>query len=290
MDSFPAFLPLAGKRVVVAGDGEAAASKARLFAPSPAELVRIPEATAADASAYAGALIAFIAIDDPALAEAAARAARGAGALVNVVDRPALSDFSTPALVLRGPVVAAIATGGAAPILATRLREDLEARWPEGLAHLAALFADMREPARARFPDPTARRAALRRLLDGPAAEAALAGDLARARDLALAQFAEATRPPGRVIPLACPPEPDLLTLRDLRALSTADVIVADNDIPPAILSHARRDAPIHPFTTEAALLALAKEGATVVHLLPPPQRGGRGTIGRRADGGGGES
>ena len=149
MDSFPAFLPRAGRRVAILGDGEAADAKARLFAPSPAEVVRLPENPAAlDPSTYAGMSIVFVAAEDLALGEAAAQAARDAGALVNVVDRPHLSDFATPAIVDRGSVIAAIGTSGAAPVLATRLREELEARWPAGLGDLAALLLRLRETVR----------------------------------------------------------------------------------------------------------------------------------------------
>src|SRR4051812_5848481 len=141
MDSFPAFFPLAGKRIVIVGEGEAADAKARLFDGSPAELVRHPGGPMAlEAETYWGALIVFIAGDDLEFARAAAGAARSAGALVNVIDTPALSDFATPAIVDRGLALAAIGTGGAAPVLATRLREDLEARWPERLGDLAELL------------------------------------------------------------------------------------------------------------------------------------------------------
>ncbi len=119
MDIFPAFYPLTGRRVVIAGEGEPAESKARLFDGSPAEVVRLTGDQALDPSAYAGAAIIFIASWDEAFALAATAAARTAGAPVNVVDRPAMSDFHTPAIIDRGAVVAAIGTGGGAPVLAS---------------------------------------------------------------------------------------------------------------------------------------------------------------------------
>ena len=125
MDAFPAFYPLAGRTVVIAGMGEAAEAKARLFAGSPATILRLEGAAALEPSAYAGAALAFIASDDDAFAEAAAGAARAAHVPVNVVDRPALCDFTTPAVIDRGQVVAAIGTGGASPMLATLLRLSL---------------------------------------------------------------------------------------------------------------------------------------------------------------------
>ena len=112
---------------------------------------------------------------DDVAAEYAARAARAAGVPVNVTDRPDLCDFVTPAVIDRGEVVAAIGTGGTAPILASLLRGDIEARVPEGAGRIAALLGRMQPEVRAAFPDLAQRRAFLRSVLDGPAAEAALA-------------------------------------------------------------------------------------------------------------------
>ena len=113
MDAFPAFFPLSGKTVVIAGAGEQADAKLRLFAGSPASVKRLDGEAALDPIEYAGAILAFIASPDDAFAEAAANAARAASVPVNVVDRPALCDFTTPAVIDRGEVVAAIGTGGA---------------------------------------------------------------------------------------------------------------------------------------------------------------------------------
>ncbi|HEY2178762.1 MAG TPA: NAD(P)-dependent oxidoreductase, partial [Caulobacteraceae bacterium] len=93
MDAFPAFFPLNGRRVVIAGEGEPAAARARLFAGSPAEVVRVEGQAALGPEAYDGAHLVFIASHDDAFALAAAAAARSSGAPINVFDRPALSDF-----------------------------------------------------------------------------------------------------------------------------------------------------------------------------------------------------
>ena len=107
MESFPAYFPLAGRRVVIVGSGEMADGKARLFEGSPAEVVRLDDGRAFDPETYRGAVLAFIAGENEAFDAAAAAAAREAGVPVNVVDRPALCDFFTPALVDRGEVVVA---------------------------------------------------------------------------------------------------------------------------------------------------------------------------------------
>ncbi|MBS0363005.1 MAG: bifunctional precorrin-2 dehydrogenase/sirohydrochlorin ferrochelatase, partial [Proteobacteria bacterium] len=169
MDAFPAFFPLSGKTVVVAGAGESAEAKVRLFDGSPAKLKRVSGEEALKPISYIGAALAFVASDDDAFAEVAVGAARAAGVPVNAVDRPALCDFTTPAVIDRGEVVAAIGTGGASPMLATLLRHDLEARVPEGTGRIAALFAAMQDEVRAALPQPHQRRAFLRAALTGPA-------------------------------------------------------------------------------------------------------------------------
>ncbi|WP_371810921.1 NAD(P)-dependent oxidoreductase, partial [Caulobacter sp. S45] len=121
VEVFPAAFPLAGLTIAVAGEGEPADAKARLFEGSPATLRCIARSEAALPQAYADARLAFIAVPGNEAVQAAA-AARAAGALVNVVDRPELCDFNTPAIVDRGAIVAAVATGGAAPLLAAELR------------------------------------------------------------------------------------------------------------------------------------------------------------------------
>lgn len=193
MDSFPAFVPLAGRRVVIVGEGREADEKAALFVGAPCELVRIAaDAEALAPEAYAGATLVFIGDCDSVFAESARAAAKDAGALlVNCIDRPALCDFYTPALVDRGAVVGAVGTTGQAPGLARRLKAEIDGRWPQGLARLAALVAAMKGEARTALPDFAARRDFLESLLEGPPAEAALAGDADRALALARAALAK---------------------------------------------------------------------------------------------------
>ncbi len=228
MNSFPAYFPLTGKRVLIVGEGEAAEAKVRLFAGSPAVVERLSAVAGADARAYIGAVLAFVATPDDQAAEAAARAARAAGVPVNVVDRPQLCDFAPPAVIDRGDVVAAIGTGGTAPILASLLRGDIEARVPEGAGHIAGLLGHMQPEVRAAFPDLAQRRAFLRSVLDGPAAEAALAGDDSRAEALLREAISAGLATAGSVRLIDGSGPADLLTLRDARALAEVDLLVID--------------------------------------------------------------
>jgi precorrin-2 dehydrogenase/sirohydrochlorin ferrochelatase len=270
MDAFPAFFPLAGRTVAIVGDGEPAEAKARLFDGSPARLLRIGAGRALEPAAYEDASLVFIAAGDPGFREAAAKVARQGGAVVNVVDHPALSDFHTPALVDRGEVVAAVGTSGASPMLAALLRSDIEARVPPGAGRVAALFGAMREQLREKLPDLDARRAFLREALTGPAAEAAMAGDMALARRRlgeALDGWAARTPTPGRLRIVAADSAPDLLSLRAARALAQADVLIADADAAPATLALARREARRVP-VAEASLEALAGFAAQGLQIV----------------------
>jgi siroheme synthase-like protein len=269
MNAFPAYFPLAGKRVLIVGEGEAAEAKARLFEGSPAVVERLSAPAGADARAYGGAVLAFVATPDDLAAEAAARAA---GVPVNVVDRPQLSDFVTPAVIDRGEVVAAIGTGGTAPILASLLRGDIEARVPEGAGRVAALLGRMQGEVRAAFPGLAQRRAFLRSVLDGPAAEAALAGDLAAAEALLREAVAAGLTAAGQVRLIDGAGPFDLLTLRHARALAEADLLVVDPDADPGIVALARRDARriAARDMDKAELTAALAEGLQVVWITAP--------------------
>ncbi|PZQ59376.1 MAG: siroheme synthase [Phenylobacterium zucineum] len=267
MDAFPAFFPLAGRSVAIAGEGEAAEAKARLFEGSPATVVRLGAVEALDPRAYAGMTLAFIAGADDHWAWAATEAARAANVPVNVVDRPALCDFTTPAVIDRGEVVAAIGTGGASPMLATMLRHDIEARVPEGAGRVAALFRVMQGEIREALPEAHARRRFLRAALNGPAAEAAMAGDMEGAKERLRAGLFDGPQMSGRVRYIDARGPADLLTLRAVRALAAADVLVCDPDPHPEVLTLARRDAERVAGGVEA-LVELASEGLTVARLI----------------------
>ena len=129
MKQLPVFLNLSGRTVVLVGEGEAADAKARLIARAGGRVVAAWED---------GAALAFVALDDAAEARTAAEALRARGLLVNVVDRPELCDFTTPAIIDRNPVTIAIGTGGASAGLAKAVRQRIEALLPSRLGALAS--------------------------------------------------------------------------------------------------------------------------------------------------------
>jgi len=268
MDAFPAFFPLSGRTVVIAGAGEAAEAKARLFEGSPATVKRLDGEAALSPAAYAGAALAFVGSSDDAFAEAAAGAARAAHVPVNVVDRPQFCDFTTPALIDRGEVVAAIGTGGASPMLATLLRHDIETRVPPGAGRVAALFAGLQDEVRKALPEPHRRRAFLRAALTGPAAEAAMRGDQALAIRLLREALSRDLPGAGMVQFIDARGPADLLTLRAARALAAADVLVCDAEAHAEVLELARRDAERTGPQTPERLAELAAQGQRVARLI----------------------
>ena len=245
MRHLPLFFDMAGRTVAVVGEGPSADRRAELVKSAGAEVRRLrPTIVAND---LAGAAAVFIATTDPDQDAAARSVARSAGIPANVADRPELCDFIMPAIVDRGDVVVAVSTGGGSPTLAALLRQRIEAVLPERIGALARLAATFRAQASALIATPERRRAFWRRVLEGPPARLALAGNEPAARRAALGALDSARR---RVVGQgiahivgAGPGDPDLLTLRANQLLQEADAILHDELVPAAILARARRDA-----------------------------------------------
>ncbi|HEY8682826.1 MAG TPA: siroheme synthase CysG [Rhodanobacter sp.] len=200
---------------------------------------------------------------------------------VNVVDDAALSTFHVPAVIDRAPLTIAISSGGEAPMLARLLRERLESLLDHSLGALATLSAKLRKRIRVRHPQMAARRRFYEELFAGPVAALLRQGQPKAA--LAAAQNALATTPAktaGSVVLVgAGPGDPGLLTLRALRALNEADVILHDRLVSAEVLELARRDAECIEVGKQAGqhrtsqdgihalLLAHARAGMRVVRL-----------------------
>jgi uroporphyrin-III C-methyltransferase/precorrin-2 dehydrogenase/sirohydrochlorin ferrochelatase len=231
MHALPLFVRLAGRPVILIGDGEAAAAKRRL----------LERAGAVIADEAAPAALAIVAVEDDAAAAAAVARLQARGVLVNAVDRPQLCDFTLPAIVDRDPVLVAIGTGGASAGLAKALRQRLEALLPATLGRLATALAAARPALRARFPDPAERRQAIdAALAEGGPLDPLLGGGEVAAWLAAGAAPAAADR---LVALRLASPDPDQLTLAEARLLARADRVYHRPDVPAAILVRARADA-----------------------------------------------
>ena len=268
MDYLPVFLRLEGKPALVVGGGQVAARKADWLLKARARVTLVAPRLAPELAARVangelahleapfapeqldGAVVVVGASDDAAVNAAVAAAARARRIPVNVVDSADLSTFIFPAIIDRSPVVVAVSSAGAAPVLARQVRQQIEALLPARLGALAC-FLGARRAAVARALRPHGRRTFWERLLAGPAALQVLAGNEAAAeqrfdRELRAAGSAQGpeAQSPGEVYLIgAGPGDPDLLTLRALQLLQQADVILYDRLVPEAILERSRRDA-----------------------------------------------
>ncbi|HEU4663612.1 MAG TPA: siroheme synthase CysG [Dokdonella sp.] len=186
-----------------------------------------------------------VATGDVALNRRVARAAERRRVLANVVDDAQLSTFHVPAVVDRAPLQIAISTAGAAPMLARLVRERLESLLDAAIGPLAALAARFRARIRACHPEPGARRRFYSSLFAGAVVDLLRKGQPALAEAaLEAALRAPATPATGSVVLVgAGPGDPGLLTLKALRALNEADVILHDRLVGAGVLALARRDA-----------------------------------------------
>lgn len=232
METLPLFHRIAGARVMVLGDGDMADAKARLVEEAGGEVTRD--------MGEEGARLAFVVGED---AAEQAQALRARGLLVNVPDRPDLSDFLVPAIVDRAPVTVAIGSGGASAALSKALKERLDVLLPEGLGALALAIRQARQTVSANLPDLTARRefwasvlapgAPLDPMRDHDDPAAAIVDALADP-DVATASVHEVTVGPGGT---------EALTLADLRLMAQADLVIYAPGMPTSALALIRRDA-----------------------------------------------
>jgi len=241
MRHFPLFLDLIGCPVLVLGAGEVTERKAEPLrrAGAVVRMRLVFDATDLDGCALA------IGADAPdAELRALSHAARARGIPVNIVDRPALCSFIMPAIIDRDPVTIAVSTAGTAPVLARLLRQRIEAVIPPAFGRLATLAGRVSAEIRRRLPDTAARRRVLERILTGRVADLVFAGQESAAETAVAEELADGVRPTGMVFLVgAGPGAADLLTLRALRLLGEADVIVHDRLVSDEVLDLARRDA-----------------------------------------------
>lgn len=300
MKHFPIFLAMENQRLVLSGGGNAALAKLRLllkteaqvevFTPNPAgEILQwaqtgklVLHLRALDVGDIAGTAL-FYAADEDVREDARTSAiAKAEGALVNVVDNLADSDFITPAIVDRDPVTVAIGTEGAAPILARAIKRDLEDRLPPTLGTLARIGKAFRGAADA-LPFGRMRRDFWAEYYfdKGPLglADAGIAGAQDALHDLLQSHLTTKPRDGHVQLVGAGPGDPELLTLKARHALDEADVIIHDRLVTADILELARREATLldvgkqgfGPSTSQDQIAALmiehARHGAQVVRL-----------------------
>jgi uroporphyrin-III C-methyltransferase/precorrin-2 dehydrogenase/sirohydrochlorin ferrochelatase len=258
----PVFWDLAGKRVVMAGGSDAAAWKTELLLACGAEvdlyceMAHLGDAMIAlldraslrhhaqpwSCSIFTGAAMALADCDVDAEAQAFFCAARAAGVPVNVIDKPEYCQFQFGSIVNRSPVIVSISTDGAAPVLAQAIRQRIETLLPPALKQWAGLAQTIRKAVNLRFPPGLARRAfwerfAIRSLTTNEPPPPKTAEEWLASTDRMSGQTGSVT------LVGAGPGDAELLTLKAMRALQSADVILFDDLVSPEVLELARREA-----------------------------------------------
>jgi uroporphyrin-III C-methyltransferase/precorrin-2 dehydrogenase/sirohydrochlorin ferrochelatase len=271
MQFLPVFLDLQSGVVLLVGAGDLARAKLRVLAAAgarvrwyatdgihdlsglnAADAARIEQVSGDPLAADLGGVIAILCAGAGDIGVAMSVRAKAVGLPVNVMDDLVHSTFIFPAIVDRGDVVVAVGTGGASPVVARRVRERIEAVLPARIGDLAGFIGGFRKAMHDRIPEFSLRRRFWERVIDGPIGALVLAGRKDEAETAlkeiadpsAFAGAAESGKAEGRVTLVgAGPGDPDLLTIKALRALQDADVVFYDELVSPEILDRARRDA-----------------------------------------------
>ena len=271
MRFLPIFLDVQCGVVLLAGAGDPARAKLRLLVSAGARVrwyavggkhdlsgLRADEASRVELAAgdpliaELSGVVAIVCAGAGDIGPAMSARANAAGLPVNVMDDLDHSTFIFPAVVDRGDVVVAVGTGGTSPVVARRIRERIEALLPERIGELASFIGRWRKRIHDLIPDFALRRHFWEHVVDGPVGALVLAGRADEAES-ALKNVGDASAFIGRLrsgevagsvtLVGAGPGDPDLLTVKALRALQDADVVFYDELVNPDILGRARRDA-----------------------------------------------
>ena len=265
MDYFPLFIDARSLRCLIVGAGEVGARKLELMMKTPAHItvvaplacntvkqlatnknVTLVEREFID-SDLEGKDLVFVATNNSDTNRYIHDCAKEKKVLVNVVDNTLLCQFITPSIVDRSPIVIAISSGGAAPVLLRYLRQKLESILPTNLHKLGAFCEKFRDKVKQSLTTVTARRYFWEDVLDGDIAEMVEKDQHVKATsafERALTAATQNTQMQGQVYLVgAGPGDPDLLTFRALRLMQKADVVVYDRLVSPQILELVRRDA-----------------------------------------------
>ena len=303
MDHLPIFLNVKGKKIIVDGGGTLAARRVERALDAGAlvhvfakelggefrKLRNHPDLThhthTPTVQDFSDATVAYGATENVQRDRELYDMANKQNVLANVADVTEYCDFITPSIIDRSPLVIAISSGGAAPIIARILRARIEAILPTAYGKLAAFSGRLRDRVMAKLNTPEARRLFWENTIDGPVADIFLAGDVEGAKkqflkELDAAALGQDLHEVGEVYLVgAGPGDPDLLTFRALHLMQRADVVLYDRLIGEGIINLVRRDAeriyvgksPNNHSMEQAdiskLMIKLAKEGKRVLRL-----------------------
>jgi uroporphyrin-III C-methyltransferase/precorrin-2 dehydrogenase/sirohydrochlorin ferrochelatase len=266
MDYFPIFLKLDNQPCVVVGGGGVAIRKTQSLLDAGAMVTVIAPRIESQLTRWVmegkidyvsrrfqpedlvGKRLVIAATDDPDTNRLVYEVAENLGVLANVTDNPDICRFIVPAIVDRSPITIAISSGGNAPVLVRLLRQKLEILIPAAYGRLAAFAGGLRGRVKASLDSSSTRRRFWESILDGPVAERVLNGQEQTALELFDARLADyENEQPGKIGEVflvgAGPGDPELVTLKALRLMQQADVVLYDNLVSTAVLDLVRRDA-----------------------------------------------
>lgn len=268
MTNIPVYLTAEKHHILIVGATSAAMAKLALFMPTGVRITLVgngtlnaaqsagltPELTGAETLTIQDRpfsqddledkSLVYIGVEDDITEERVLRLANARKLPVNVIDKPAKSNFITPAQFTRGPLQVAFSSGGSAPVFVRRLRSSLERILPPSLGVLANAAGNMRGKIKTLIPDATRRRLFWDRLYDNAGRYADMEQSDVEKLVVEAARNHRAGATTGQVqIVGAGPGDPDLLTIKAHRALQQADVIVYDRLVSRDVLALARRDA-----------------------------------------------
>ncbi len=300
MEYFPLFFKLKNKHCLVIGAGEVAARKIELLTRGGATITVIAEKIGSSVANMGNSPhltiiqksfekvdikdfhLIISATNNTQVNQLAASTATEQNIPVNVVDNPKLCSFIFPAIIDRSPVIAAVSSAGASPVLARLLRAKIESIIPPAYGQLAHLAEKFRTKVKEHFNEPAQRRIFWENVLQGRIAELVFSGHKQEAENQ-LEQMilnAEISDHIGEVYLVgAGPGDPDLLTFRALRLMQQADVVVYDRLVSDGILDLTRRDSEkiyvgkqrnnhsMAQNSINELLASLAKKGKRVVRL-----------------------
>jgi len=264
MDYLPLFLNIRGRSCMLVGGGEVALRKASLLIRAGARIQliapQVSKPLADLVSANQGSIeisefkhrdlsstvLIIAATDDTEVNERVFECATAQGIPVNVVDQPSLCSFILPAVVDRDPVIIAISSGGSSPILVRKFKEVIESHIPQGAGRLASILKSFRARAKSQIDSFSQRMRFWEDVVDSEVSELVYSGQEQQAKALIESKMCATENSPaqGEVYLVgAGPGDPDLLTLRALRLLQKADVVLYDRLVSKEILARVRPDA-----------------------------------------------
>lgn len=263
MDIFPISLKLQQQRCLIVGGGHIALRKATLLAKAGAiidvvapaiedQLLQLIKTTGGEPfiEAFAEKFLSIpyrlviAATNDAEVNKTVFEQCEARNLLVNSVDDIPHCRFMVPAIIDRSPLIVSVASNGTSPVLSRQIRTQLETSIPHGMGKLAEFSGKWRNQVKEKISNPDERRIFWENLYASPLKEQVFNDNLDVADSMLEQALQEWKAPKGEVYLVgAGPGDPELITLKALRLMQQADVVIYDRLVSAPILELCRRDA-----------------------------------------------